>query len=303
MKKVTIVLVSIIVSAFPVWHVWAEDVFPEFTTTTTTTYLPFRTFQGYHADPVHEVGLNVKYTLENSQLFTEPAKRHIQTLAEGFSGTTDRSTPWKTLTELVAAYQTGDLNKVRTLFTPESHGEIDTMLADPALKQKYSDFIQSIASVDVLLGFNYKNGFLAMLEVRGKGMSPQAKVAPTPLFFVKSGAEYLVSSVTLDEGVDSNITVFLQQNHPVADLLKPPLPEHILTVVKTGTGTGSINGDDIDCGNDCLEVYQEGMVVFLKAEPADDSVFAGWLVDGQPLQDRLEMTKDLSVTAIFNRQP
>ena len=303
MKRIMIVLLSLVVVSAAAHSSYAEDVFPEFTTSTATIYLPYHTYQGYQEDPDHEEGLNVRYTLENSQLFTEPATRHIQTLAEGFSGTTDRGTPWKTLTELLAAYQQGDIQAVRNLFTPESQGEIDAMLADTDMQQQYLEFMQAIESVDVLLGFEHKNGFLAMIEVRPEGMDSHVKVAPTPVYFVQAGGQYLLSAVTLDEAVDANITAFLQQDHTVEDLLNPPLPEYTLSVEKSGSGSGIVDGGGVDCGDDCLEVYQEGMLVFLQAEPDEESDFTGWLIDGNPLQGRIEMTQDITVTAIFTKKP
>ena len=53
---------------------------------------------------------------------------------------------------------------------------------------------------------------------------------------------------------------------------------HLLTVSKTGTGTGSVisNPSGIDCGSDCIENYISGTEVVLSATPSTDSIFSGW---------------------------
>ena len=80
--------------------------------------------------PAFEVGSNVVYTL-NGQIFTNASAGHIQTLAEGFSGATDRSTPWKTLTELLAVYERGARsNAVRRLYTAQSQSFIDEIFTN-----------------------------------------------------------------------------------------------------------------------------------------------------------------------------
>ncbi len=52
-----------------------------------------------------------------------------------------------------------------------------------------------------------------------------------------------------------------------------------LNVIKTGTGSGTVTGDGIDCGADCSESYDEGTVVELTAIPSIGSIFAGWSGD------------------------
>ena len=53
---------------------------------------------------------------------------------------------------------------------------------------------------------------------------------------------------------------------------------YVLTVSKTGTGTGSITSTPpgIECGTDCSETYSPGTVVTLTAEPSPSSTFVGW---------------------------
>ncbi|OGW41370.1 MAG: hypothetical protein A2Y97_04945 [Nitrospirae bacterium RBG_13_39_12] len=52
-----------------------------------------------------------------------------------------------------------------------------------------------------------------------------------------------------------------------------------LTVEKTGTGRGTVVSEDglIDCGKDCIQTYNDSIVVMLKAIAVTGSAFAGWL--------------------------
>jgi len=58
--------------------------------------------------------------------------------------------------------------------------------------------------------------------------------------------------------------------------------KHILTVKKTGHGTGIVtnNYPGIDCGNDCNEAYNYGIYLTLTATPDNTSLFEGWLKEG-----------------------
>jgi hypothetical protein len=56
----------------------------------------------------------------------------------------------------------------------------------------------------------------------------------------------------------------------------PSTATYALTVTKAGTGSGTISGMGIECGNDCTETYANGTVVILTAHPGAGSSFAGW---------------------------
>ncbi len=294
MKQMYIALMCLLVLFGMSNEVHAEDVFPEFSTTLTTVHIPIDILKGYHEDPSHEVGVYVAYNVDG-QFFADVALGHIQTLVEGFSGTSDRSTPWKTLTELLAAYQTTDMEALRSLYTPESQDDLDDLVSDPDLKERFMDFMSAIAGMDIWLGFDYKGGFLAIVNIHYH----DAQTDLMPYYFVQSGSTYLLSSVVLDEALDANITVFLQQDHTVEDLLAPPDPQHTLTVEKGGTGDGTVVGSGIDCGSDCVEIYREGTLIYLKAAPYTGSTFDKWLVDSAPIQHKIVMNKDMTVTALF----
>jgi hypothetical protein len=79
-----------------------------------------------------------------------------------------------------------------------------------------------------------------------------------------------------------------------------------LTVVKTGTGSGTVSSEPpgINCGDDCGNNYNINTVVTLTATPADaETVFTGWIGGGcsgvEPCV--ITMTEDVTVTATFER--
>lgn len=75
----------------------------------------------------------------------------------------------------------------------------------------------------------------------------------------------------------------------------------MLTVNKTGDGTGTVSGLQIDCGSDCSGTYENGTEVRLSAAPGMRSVFDGWSgcdsLDGEVCVVTLNGSK--TVTAEF----
>lgn len=294
------ILLCFVVTLIPFKHVNAEDLFPEFQKGSSRLYIPIEAISfAYEEDLEHEVGFNFSYNI-NGQLFTNSSQGHIQTLQEGFSGISDRMTPWKTLTELLAAYQKSDLEAVRSLYTAGSQPVINEWLSTTEAQTKFMNFMKSIQGMNILLGFEHKNGFLALVDVDYGIDDPLFDKDVTPFFFVQTDSQYLLSYVSLDEPIDTNISIFLQTGHSVTELLAPKYGLHI---EKSGTGDGSVRGTGIDCGEDCIEVFTEGTTTWLKAEPDEYSTFEGWFVDGEPLHERLVMQEDQTVTAVFNNFP
>ncbi|MFN3301935.1 MAG: LamG-like jellyroll fold domain-containing protein, partial [Patescibacteria group bacterium] len=74
-----------------------------------------------------------------------------------------------------------------------------------------------------------------------------------------------------------------------------------LNVSLTGTGSGTVTGSGINCRPDCSKTYNPGTSVTLTANPASDSVFAGWSGDCSGTGScTLTMNSNKSVTATFN---
>lgn len=56
-----------------------------------------------------------------------------------------------------------------------------------------------------------------------------------------------------------------------------PIPAYTLTVVKNGTGTGTVSSPPaINCGSDCTETYTSPVTLTLTATPTSGSTFTGW---------------------------
>ncbi len=74
-----------------------------------------------------------------------------------------------------------------------------------------------------------------------------------------------------------------------------------LTVIKAGTGSGTVAGTGISCGGDCSEVYNSGTVVTLTATPTSGSSFSGWSGGGCSGTGTcmVTMNADTTVTATF----
>jgi hypothetical protein len=86
------------------------------------------------------------------------------------------------------------------------------------------------------------------------------------------------------------------------EVSKTILQEYTLTASKGGTGTGTITGTGLSCGNICLNIYSAGTIVTLTASPNAGSTFAGWsggVCTGKG-QCVLNITANTSVVALFN---
>ena len=80
------------------------------------------------------------------------------------------------------------------------------------------------------------------------------------------------------------------------------LIQHLLTVTKTGTGSGTVTSNPvgIDCGSDCSELYPFGTVVTLTATPGSNSTFAGWSGHADCSDGQVTMDASKTCTATFN---
>jgi len=82
---------------------------------------------------------------------------------------------------------------------------------------------------------------------------------------------------------------------------------HTLSVDKAGTGFGTITSSDgkINCGSDCVAIYNAGAGVTLTAEEDPGSIFVGWSGGGCSGTGFCEITMnaDAVVTATFTEAP
>ncbi len=79
------------------------------------------------------------------------------------------------------------------------------------------------------------------------------------------------------------------------------LPMHVLTVARSGTGSGTVTGGAIACGTTCETSLRQGSSVTLTATPAAGSDFAGWSGAGCTGTGNcvVSMTQARTVTARF----
>jgi hypothetical protein len=149
------------------------------------------------SDPANEFGDQAIYHVYG-QAFANPADGKLQTVAEGFSGTTDRSTPWKTLTELLAAYQQGvNETKVRSLYTSDAQGFLDSIYSNPAA---FASFAASVTGMNIAIG--YYSGTGMVVFVRLHTTTGDEKL---PMYLVQSGGQWLLSQFTASQPREANI--------------------------------------------------------------------------------------------------
>ena len=73
-----------------------------------------------------------------------------------------------------------------------------------------------------------------------------------------------------------------------------------LTISSAGTGSGTVTGNGINCGEDCTENLPRGTTVGLTAAPDSGSAFTGWGGDCSANPCTLAMNSAKTVTATFN---
>jgi hypothetical protein len=120
----------------------------------------------------------------------------------------------------------------------------------------------------------------------------------------ESGAEF--SGWSGDCSGTGNCELTMDQNREATatfEEITPPEPEFTLTVVKAGSGLGTVTSTPtgIDCGPLCAVPFVEGTEVTLNAAPEPGSLFGGWSGAGCSGTEPCEVTMDEphSVTATF----
>lgn len=166
----------------------AANVFPVFETNAVSFTVP-TSLPGCVKDLGHQIGTNYVYNL-NGELFSDKDGQ-IQTTAEGFDGQTDESTPWKTLSELLAFYQAGGSEEeMKSLYDNTSSNFIKMVYGNEQIKGNLKSWGHSMAGMNVILAFEYSNGYLAFVQINYKDGHHQA----LPFFFTLTGHRYKVSA-------------------------------------------------------------------------------------------------------------
>lgn len=106
-----------------------------------------------------------------------------------------------------------------------------------------------------------------------------------------------------DTSAGTTCTVTLNGNRAVTATFTAVTPNRVLTVTRTGMGTGTVTSTPvgISCGTDCTETLPDGTMVTLTAAPAMGSTFSSWtgcdMTSG--LTCSLTLMADRTVTANF----
>jgi hypothetical protein len=108
-------------------------------------------------------------------------------------------------------------------------------------------------------------------------------------------------------GAGPTCSVVMDISRTVTATFNPPPSPAVLTVNKTGTGTGTVTSDPagIDCGNTCSAGFGQNSSVTLNAVPDSGSTFVGW--SGGPCSGTgactIMMNTDQTVVATFDLSP
>lgn len=202
--------ILILVAAWgAVENVIAADVFPDFVRNPVDFIVPTNT-PGCVNDPSSLVGTNYVYKM-NGQSFPASVNAHIQSTAEGFSGKTDESTPWKTLTELFAAYQNGSPEtEVRALYSGNSTNFMTMVYGNEQMKARFKAMGLSITGMQVVWAYDYAGGYLAQVRLSHKDSHSEV----SQFYFILEGGKYKVSSINFSKPDASlmNIGLFLNKS-------------------------------------------------------------------------------------------
>jgi hypothetical protein len=190
---------------------FASDTFPNFSKTTFDFAVPTNTPWSV-MDTNALVGTNYVYKL-SGQIFADPESGHIQTVAEGFSGKSDESTPWKTLTELLAAYQKGsDKNLITSLYTANSSKFLNQVYGNDQYKLRFQNIGRSIVGMQAVMGYDFTNIFLAQVKLDFKAGNHEV----SQFCFALDGSKYKLIALDIQTPPAAlmNIGMFLNKKVP-----------------------------------------------------------------------------------------
>jgi hypothetical protein len=126
-------------------------------------------------------------------------------------------------------------------------------------------------------------------------------------FTITPNTGYRIAAVTVDGVSQGAVSSYTFSNVTAAHTIQATfsaVPSYTLTVVKSGTGTGTVTATGISCGTDCSEPYTAGAAVSLTALADTNSTFSGWTgaCSGSTNPCTVTMSANASATAIFNQE-
>lgn len=104
-----------------------------------------------------------------------------------------------------------------------------------------------------------------------------------------------------DSTMGRSCTLTLNGSRSISGTFEAAATDYVLTVAKSGSGTGTITGTGINCGIDCNEVVPAGTMRTVSAVPSSNSVLSGWAGCDQELvlDCVVSVTSTRTVTATF----
>ena len=154
----------------------------------------------------------------------------------------------------------------------------------------YSSYTASQGSCEFNGGiFTCNLGEIAQNGTATVTLNTTAPVAPGPV---------VNSSTVTTSSADPNLT-----NNQTDISVRVSDTFYTLTVLKDGTGDGTVSGTGVDCGTVCTPAVFEQSRITLAAAPDGQSAFYGWSGSGCTGKGACEILMDgnKTVTAVFNR--
>lgn len=142
----------------------------------------------------------ITYNLKG-QLFAAGQNNIIQETAAGFSGKSDKATPYQTLTELVSVVRKSDWKAMKKLYVKSSAKELDNLIPE----DKRADYFKSLndnKEVKVIGCFEYRNGVLVLIENPDKSVNTA--------FFVKDGKKYMMQRLVDSSALVWNLSLYFR---------------------------------------------------------------------------------------------
>jgi len=196
-----------------------ENIFPQFNNQNLKIEIPSN-LPLIKKDPGKTINDKIVYYLKG-QIFKGEKEGILQTVSEGFSGKSDKSTPWETLTEMLASYHAKNLDKMITLYGAAEQKTLRKMPISES--KKLMEKHGQIKKIKINLGYQYKKGFLV------SWIDPTRKI-PGLSFFKKIKGKYLLSSVDVGENDKLFWNVGLYLTHAPKPLLRPKLKKGFKTI-------------------------------------------------------------------------
>ena len=163
----------------------------------------------FNPDPSHTEDGKLVYSIAG-HIFSEAEGKVVPS-----SSSTAKSTPLETLSELLSAYHAKDIDKVRSLYTPESASFFEGIASNPAAKDRWLQMMEKITGATVIMSFEHAGRTIVFARMEGAGFV-------TPLAFVKSGKQFLCSSdIGSDDMVTNIMLAFINFRMKPSDIIAP----------------------------------------------------------------------------------